>query len=133
LPAAGAAHLGVETAADLKSLLPRCDFLTVHTPLTEETKDLIGAAELALLPKGARILNCARGGIINEAALAEALRSGHLAGAALDVFVDEPPAADHALLKLPNVVTTPHLGASTTEAQESVALEAAQLLVDFLT
>src|SRR5205823_4062733 len=105
----------------------------VHTPLTEETRDLIGARELALLPKGARVLNCARGGIINEQALADALVSGHLAGAALDVFVQEPPPADHPLLKLPNVVVTPHLGASTTEAQESVALEAAQLLIDYLT
>src|SRR5207237_3241027 len=80
-----------------------------------------------------RVLNCARGGIINEDALVEALRSGHLAGAALDVFVQEPPPHDHPLLQMPNVVLTPHLGASTVEAQESVALEAAQLLIDFLT
>ncbi len=128
-----AAQLGIEATADLATLLPRCDYLTVHTPLTDETRDLIGAPQLALLRKGARVLNCARGGIINEEALAEALRSGHLAGAALDVFVVEPPPADHPLLKLPNVVTTPHLGASTVEAQTSVAIEAAQLLVDFLT
>src|SRR5205807_3919360 len=89
--------------------------------------------EIALMKKGARILNCARGGIVSEEALADALKSGHLAGAALDVFVQEPPPADHPLLSLPNVVVTPHLGASTTEAQESVALEAAQLLTDFLT
>ncbi len=127
-----AAQLGIESMADLASLLPRCDYLTVHTPLTEETRDLIGAKELALMKKEARVLNCARGGIINEQALVEALKAGHLAGAALDVFVDEPP-GDHPLLKLPNVVTTPHLGASTTEAQESVALEAAQLMRDFLT
>ena len=125
--------LGIEAAADLDSLLPRCDFLTVHTPLTAETTDLIGARQLARMRKGSRVINCARGGIINEAALAEALKSGHIAGAALDVFVDEPPSADHPLLKLPNVELTPHLGASTTEAQESVALEAAQLLIDFLT
>jgi D-3-phosphoglycerate dehydrogenase len=128
-----AAQLGIEAVAGLDHLLPRCDFLTVHTPLTDETRDLIGAKQLALLRKGSRILNCARGGIINEEALAEALKSGHLAGAALDVFVQEPPPADHPLLKLPNVVTTPHLGASTAEAQTSVAIEAAQLLVDFLT
>jgi D-3-phosphoglycerate dehydrogenase len=128
-----AAQLGIEAVAGLDQLLPRCDFLTVHTPLTDETRDLIGAKQLALMRKGTRVLNCARGGIINEEALEEALKSGHLAGAALDVFVHEPPPADHPLLKLPNVVTTPHLGASTAEAQTSVALEAAQLLVDFLT
>jgi D-3-phosphoglycerate dehydrogenase len=83
--------------------------------------------------KGARVVNCARGGIINEEALAEAVRSGHLAAAAVDVFLQEPPPADHPLLHLPNVLLTPHLGASTVEAQESVALEAAQLLIDFLT
>jgi D-3-phosphoglycerate dehydrogenase len=132
LAPAGAAQLNLQTAAGLDDLLPQCDFLTVHTPLTEETRDLIDARRLAQLPKGARVLNCARGGIINELALAEAVTSGHLAGAALDVFVDEPPPADHPLLKLPNVVVTPHLGASTVEAQLTVAKEAAQLLTDYL-
>lgn len=127
-----AAQLGIEAMPDLNSLLPRCEFLSVHTPMTAETRDLVNARELALMPKGARIINCARGGIINEDALAEALRSGHIAGAAVDVFVEEPPPADHPLLKAPNVVVTPHLGASTVEAQESVAREAAQLLIDFL-
>jgi D-3-phosphoglycerate dehydrogenase len=127
-----ASQLGIESVAELDALLPLCDLLTVHTPLTEETRDLIDARRLAAMKAGARILNCARGGIINEAALAEALRSGHIAGAALDVFVQEPP-GENPLLKLPNVVITPHLGASTTEAQESVAREAAQLLIDFLT
>src|SRR5258708_4570671 len=130
---AGAAQMGVETVASLDQMLPRCDYLTVHTPLTDETRDLLGAAQLQLLPQGARVINCARGGIINEMALAEALKSGHLAGAALDVFVEEPPPPDHPLLKLPNVVLTPHLGASTVEAQLSVAKEAAQLLIDYLT
>jgi D-3-phosphoglycerate dehydrogenase len=133
LAPAAAAQLGIEAAPDLDALLPRCDFLTVHTPLTDETRDLIGAAQIARMKKGARLVNCARGGIINEAALADALRSGHLAGAALDVFVTEPPPPDHPLLKLPNVVLTPHLGASTAEAQLSVATEAAQLLIDYLT
>jgi D-3-phosphoglycerate dehydrogenase len=133
LAPAGAAQLGLEAVAGLDELLPRCDFLTVHTPLTDETRDLIDAARLAQLPKGARVLNCARGGIVNESALEDALRSGHLAGAALDVFVEEPPPADHPLLKLPNVVVTPHLGASTVEAQLTVAKEAAQLLIDYLT
>jgi D-3-phosphoglycerate dehydrogenase / 2-oxoglutarate reductase len=128
-----ATKLGIESTTDLASLLPRCDFVTVHTPLTDETRNLLGAKELALLPRGAQVLNCARGGIINEEALAEALRSGHLAGAALDVFVQEPPPPDHPLLILPNVVLTPHLGASTVEAQVSVAREAAQLLIDYLT
>ena len=128
-----AGQLGIESTPDLEQLLKRCDILTVHTPLTPETTNLIGARELAMLRKGARVINCARGGIINEEALADALQSGHLAGAALDVFVQEPPAGDHPLLKLPGVVATPHLGASTFEAQESVALEAAQLLIDFLT
>jgi D-3-phosphoglycerate dehydrogenase len=130
---AGAAQMGVETIGTLNKLLPRCDYVTVHTPLTDETRDLLGAAQLKLLPKGARVINCARGGIINEEALAEAVKSGHLAGAALDVFVQEPPAPDHPLLKLSNVLVTPHLGASTIEAQLSVAQEAAQLLIDYLT
>lgn len=132
LAAAGAAQLGIETTPDLPTLLKQSDFLTVHTPLTEETRDLIAAPQLAMLPRGARVLNCARGGILNENALAEALQSGHLAGAALDVFVEEPPPPDHPLLKLPNVVLTPHLGASTVEAQLSVAKEAAQLISDYL-
>jgi D-3-phosphoglycerate dehydrogenase / 2-oxoglutarate reductase len=126
-----AGQLGIESVTDLDQLLPHCDFLTVHTPLTDETRDLIDTRRLALMKRGARLLNCARGGIINETALAEAIASGHIAGAALDVFVQEPP-VDHPLLKLANVVVTPHLGASTTEAQESVAREAAQLLGDFL-
>ncbi|HTU19385.1 MAG TPA: phosphoglycerate dehydrogenase [Gemmataceae bacterium] len=132
LASAGATQLGIETVSDLDHLLPGVDFLTVHTPLTDETRDLLDARRLALLPKGARVINCARGGIINEEALGEALRSGHLAGAALDVFVQEPPPADHPLLQLPNVVVTPHLGAATVEAQLSVAKEAAQLIVDYL-
>jgi D-3-phosphoglycerate dehydrogenase len=127
-----AAQLGIESVTAIEQLLPRCDFLTVHTPLNEQTRNLIGAREISLMKRGARIVNCARGGIINEQALAEALRSGQLGGAALDVFEPEPPPPDHPLLIAPNVVVTPHLGASTTEAQESVACEAAQLLIDFL-
>ncbi len=133
LAPAAAAQLGIEAVAGLDELLPRVDFLTVHTPLTDETRDLIGAAQFAKMKKGARVVNCARGGIFNEDALVAALQSGHLAGAALDVFVQEPPPPDHPLLKLPNVVVTPHLGASTAEAQLSVATEAGQLLVDYLT
>jgi D-3-phosphoglycerate dehydrogenase len=128
-----AGQLGIEAVAGLDQLLPRCDYLTVHTPLTAETTNLVGAKELALMKKGARVINCARGGIINEEALVAALKSGHLAGAALDVYTTEPVPADHPILKAPNIVLTPHLGASTVEAQEAVGLEAAQLLIDFLT
>jgi D-3-phosphoglycerate dehydrogenase len=98
-----------------------------------DTKDFIGARELSLMPKGGRLLNVARGGIVNEQALADALTSGHIAGAGLDVFETEPTPADSPLLTAPNIVLTPHLGASTVEAQEAVAVEAANLLVDFLT
>ena len=121
LSSTAAGQLGLETVTSLEELLPRCDFVTVHTPLTDETRDLINASRLALLPKGARVLNCARGGIINESDLAAALKSGHLAGAALEGFAQEPPSPDNPLLKLPNVVVTPHLGASTVEAQLTVA------------
>jgi D-3-phosphoglycerate dehydrogenase len=127
-----AAGVGVEAVSSLDELLPRVDFLTVHTPLSDETRDLLGAAQFARMRKGARVINCARGGIYNEEALARALESGHLAGAALDVLVQEPPPPDHPLLKLSNVVLAPHLGASTVEAQVSVAREAAQLVSDYL-
>ena len=130
--AAKAAELGLESAASLDELLPKVDFLTIHVPLSDETKSLIGARELGLMRKTARVLNVARGGIIDETALAEALAAGTIAGAGIDVFSAEPPAADNPLLKAPNVVLTPHLGASTVEAQENVAVEAAQLIADFL-
>jgi D-3-phosphoglycerate dehydrogenase len=133
LAPSAAAQMGIEATGSLDELLPRIDFLTVHTPLTDETRDLIGAAQIAKMRPGSRVINCARGGIINEPALVEALKSGHLAGAALDVYVQEPPPPDHPLLKMPNVVLTPHLGASTVEAQVSVAREAAQLIIDYLT
>ncbi len=117
---------------NLDELLRVADIITVHTPLTEQTRGMIGRAELAKTKPGVRIINCARGGIVDEAALEEFIRSGHVAGAALDVFEVEPPPLDHPLLKYPNVVVTPHLGASTREAQVSVAIEAAQLVVDYL-
>jgi D-3-phosphoglycerate dehydrogenase len=128
-----AKQLGIEAVASLEELLPQCDFITVHVPLTDETKAMIGAKEIQSLKKGCRLLNVARGGVIDETALAEALKAGTVAGAAIDVFSAEPPPADLALLKAPNVVLTPHLGASTVEAQENVAREAAQLLIDCLT
>jgi D-3-phosphoglycerate dehydrogenase len=130
--AARAAELGYETAASLDELLPRVDFLTVHVPLSDETKSLIGARELGLMRKTARILNVARGGIVDEKALADALAAGTIAGAGVDVFSAEPITPDNPLVKAPNVVLTPHLGASTVEAQENVAVEAAQLIADFL-
>jgi D-3-phosphoglycerate dehydrogenase len=129
---ARAAELGYEVAASLDELLPRVDFLTVHVPLSAETKSLIGARELARMRKTACVLNVARGGVVDEQALTDALKAGTIAGAGIDVFTAEPTAPDNPLLKAPNVVLTPHLGASTVEAQESVAVEAAQLLADFL-
>jgi len=128
-----AAQLGIQAVTNLDELLPKCDFLTVHVPMTEETKGLIGERAINLLPKNARLLNVARGGIIDEQCLVDALTSGRIAGAAVDVFTHEPLPADSPLLKAPNIVLTPHLGASTYEAQEAVAVEAAQLLIDFLT
>jgi D-3-phosphoglycerate dehydrogenase len=127
-----AAELGYEVAASLDELLPKVDFLTIHVPLSNETKSLIGTRELGMMRKTARILNVARGGIIDEKALAEALAAGTIAGAGVDVFSVEPIAADNPLVKAPNIVLTPHLGASTVEAQENVAVEAAQLIADYL-
>ena len=131
LSAERAAEQGIEVVRAIDDLVERCDFLTVHTPLTEETKGVINAARIARMKKGVRIVNCARGGIVDEAALADAVESGHVAGAALDVFEKEPP-GDSRLVKLPGVLTTPHLGASTDEAQELVALEAAEIIGGFL-
>jgi D-3-phosphoglycerate dehydrogenase len=129
---AKAAELGYETAASLDELLPKVDFLTLHVPGGAETKSLIGARELGLMKKTARILNVARGGIVDEKALADALAAGTVAGAGIDVFTAEPVVAENPLLKAPNVILTPHLGASTLEAQENVAIEAAELIVNFL-
>ena len=132
LAPSASAQLGIQTAPSVDELCPQCDFITVHTPLTTETRHMVGARQLALLPAGARVINCARGGIIDEKALLESLDSGHLAGAALDVFETEPLPADHPIVSHPKMVITPHLGAATLEAQVLVARESAQLLVDFL-
>lgn len=126
------AELGCTPAASLDALLPQVDFLTLHVPNTPETKGMVGTRELGLLKKSAYVLNVARGGIIDEKALADALAAGVIAGAGVDVFTAEPTTPDQPLLKAPNVVLTPHLGASTVEAQENVAIEAAQLIADFL-
>ena len=125
-----ARQMGV-TKVDLDDLLARADFITLHVPLTDKTRNILSAQNIARTKKGVRIINCARGGLIDEAALAEALKSGHVAGAALDVFETEP-AVENPLFNLPNVVCTPHLGASTTEAQENVALQVAEQMADFL-
>ncbi|MFH1245795.1 MAG: phosphoglycerate dehydrogenase [Candidatus Omnitrophota bacterium] len=114
-----------------EDLLKRADFITVHTPLTEETRHFISEKEIALMKKGVRLINCARGGIIDEKALADGLKSGKIAGCALDVFEQEPP-VNNELLKMNNVVATPHLGASTEEAQINVAVDVAQRVVDAL-
>lgn len=128
LSASRARSLQVELVEDLDSIMPRADFITLHMPLTGETKHMLDARRLGLAKKGVRIVNCARGGLIDEAALGEALKSGQVAAAALDVYEQEPPGADFALRELPNIVLTPHLGASTAEAQESVGIEIAQAI-----
>jgi D-3-phosphoglycerate dehydrogenase len=125
------AHMGVEPAS-LEEIFTRSDFITVHVPLTPDTQGLINRAALAKMKTGVRIINCARGGIIDEKDLADAIREGKVAGAALDVYVDEPPPPDHPLLKMDQVITTPHLGASTDEAQLNVAVAVAEQMVDFL-
>ena len=125
-----ALDLGVEKV-ELDELWRRADFITLHTPLTDRTRNIINAEALAETKKGVRIINCARGGLVDEAALCAALESGHVAGAAFDVFAEEP-ATQSPLFGLPNVVGTPHLGASTNEAQENVALQVAEQMSDYL-
>jgi D-3-phosphoglycerate dehydrogenase len=126
-----AAQFDIELVT-LPSLLQQADVISVHTPLTEETRGMIGAAELAMMKPTAYLVNAARGGVVDEAALAEALREGKLAGAALDVFADEPVPAGHALLALDNVLALPHLGAATREAQIGVAVEICEAVRDAL-
>jgi D-3-phosphoglycerate dehydrogenase len=125
-----ALDLGVEKV-DLPELFKRADFITLHTPLTDKTKSIIDAKAIGTMKKGVRIINCARGGLVDEAALRAALDSGQVAGAAFDVFVEEP-ATQNPLFGHPNVVCTPHLGAATTEAQENVALQIAEQMSDYL-
>jgi D-3-phosphoglycerate dehydrogenase / 2-oxoglutarate reductase len=125
-----AQELGVEKV-ELDQLFPRADFITLHTPLTDQTRNIIDAKAIAKCKKGVRIINCARGGLVVEADLKAALESGQVAGAALDVYAEEP-AKQHPLFGMENVVCTPHLGASTNEAQENVALQIAEQMSDFL-
>jgi D-3-phosphoglycerate dehydrogenase len=130
LSAERAQELGVEKV-ELGELLPRADFITLHTPMTPQTKNILSAEALAKTKPGVRIVNCARGGLIDEAALKAGLDNGHIAGAALDVFEVEP-AKEHILFGHEKVVATPHLGASTNEAQENVALQVAEQISDYL-
>ena len=125
-----ASELGVERVS-LDALFGRADFITLHVPLTDKTRNVINAAAIAKMKDGVRIINCARGGLVKETDLAEALKSGKVAGAGFDVFETEP-ATESPLFGLPNVVCTPHLGASTTEAQENVALQIAEQMSDYL-
>lgn len=126
-----AQRIGVETVP-LSELFERSDFITVHTPLTDETRGVINEEAFARMKNGVRIINCARGGLVDENALYLAIKSGKVAGAALDVFVQEPLPADHPLLELEQVICTPHLGASTTEAQDSVAVTISEQVAAFL-
>jgi D-3-phosphoglycerate dehydrogenase len=126
-----AIDLGIEKVA-LDELLARADFITLHTPLTDQTRNILSRENLAKTKRGVRIVNCARGGLIDEAALKDALEGGRVAGAALDVFVDEPATANP-LFGTPGLVATPHLGASTTEAQVNVAIQVAEQMSEFLT
>ncbi|MDO6456966.1 phosphoglycerate dehydrogenase [Celeribacter halophilus] len=123
-------EMGVEKV-ELDELLKRADFITLHVPLTDSTRNILSKENLEKTKKGVRIINCARGGLVDEVALAELLKSGHVAGAAFDVFAEEP-AKENVLFGLPNVVCTPHLGASTTEAQENVALQVAEQMSNYL-
>src|SRR5688572_27087225 len=125
-----AVELGVEKV-ELDQLLERADFITLHTPLTDQTRNILSRENLAKTKKGVRIINCARGGLIDEAALKDALDSGQVGGAALDVFVTEP-AKESPLFGTPNFISTPHLGASTNEAQVNVALQVAEQMADYL-
>src|SRR2546430_1224523 len=117
---------------ELDEVYARADFITVHMPMTDETRGMINAAAFAKMKKGVRVLNCARGGIVNEKDLCDAIKSGHVAGAALDVYEVEPPPKDFSLRDLPQVIMTPHLGASTEEAQENVGIEVAEAITDYL-
>ncbi|MGB0855185.1 MAG: phosphoglycerate dehydrogenase [Pikeienuella sp.] len=126
-----AKEMGVEKIDDIDDLLARADFVTLHLPKTEKTANILSAERIAKMKKGARLVNCARGGLVDEAAVRAALDSGALAGAAFDVFAEEP-AKENVLFGAPNFVATPHLGAATSEAQENVALQVAEQISDYL-
>ncbi len=127
-----AAKLGVELVA-LPGIFRRADAITLHVPLTEQTKNMVGAEQIAQMKAGALLINCARGGLVDERALAQALQEKRLGGAALDVFETEPPAPDHPLLSCENFIATPHLGGSTEDAQQNVAVIVCEAMVEYLT
>lgn len=127
-----AREFGIELHREVDDIIDKCDYISVHTPLTDETRNLINADRLKRMRPGARIVNCARGGIVNEDDLIEAVKAGTIAGAALDVYPSEPPDEDDPIRGVDNIITTPHLGASTAEAQENVAVEAAEIIKAFL-
>lgn len=131
LPAAVAQDINVELL-DIDAVYAQSDYISLHAMVTDETKNVVNADSIAKMKDGVRILNAARGALINSADLADGLKSGKVAGAALDVYEVEPPPADHPLIGLPTVIHTPHLAASTTDAQVTVAVEAAELIVDYL-
>ena len=124
--------LQVELVENLEDIYSPADFITVHMPMSEETRGMINAAAFAKMKKGVKVINCARGGIINEKDLYDAIKSGQVAGAALDVYEVEPPPTGFPLRELPEVIMTPHLGASTEEAQENVGIEVAEAITDYL-
>jgi D-3-phosphoglycerate dehydrogenase len=126
-----AEKLGVKLAT-VNEIAAQADFITVHTPLTPETRHIVGPAQFAIMKKGVRIINCARGGIVDENALVEAVNNGIVAGAAFDVFEEEPPKLDHPFLNNPKIIVTPHLGASTIEAQENVAIDVSEEVLHIL-
>lgn len=131
LPAAVAQDINVELL-DLDAVYAQSDYISLHAMVSDETKNMVNADSIAKMKDGVRIINAARGALINSADLAEGIKSGKVAGAALDVYEVEPPPADHPLIGLPTVIHTPHLAASTTDAQVTVAVEAAELIVDYL-
>lgn len=130
LPVEVADKLDVQLV-DLDGLIKRSDYITIHIPKNKDTEGLIGSVQFEMMKEGVRIVNVARGGIIDEAALTDALKSGKVAGAAVDVYSKEPIESDNPLLTAPNIVTTPHLGASTIEAQSKVAIDVAEQMVDY--
>ena len=126
-----AKELGVKKVETVAEMLPEIDYLTVHTPLTDETRNLIGDKEIDMMKKGVILINCARGGIYNLDAIQRGLESGKIGGVAMDVYPEEP-CVDLHLFKMEHVVCTPHLGASAVEAQVSVALEAVEIMIEYL-